>query len=515
MHTQDRATRRIGGARLALALLLGATSLPAAAAPWLPVGDRVLRNDVEILAAHGLIDHLVMSWPIPKGQFEQLRDNPALEQQLAEKPEYVRRAAQRVLAYLDAGEVTRVASLRVTNAPAVVRDFGTSARNEVDARLGVDYESGNFAASVRVGGMTDVDGTDDADFLPDDSYISYKGWLGLRYYAGWVEQWYGPGAISSLMWSNNARPLPKIGFMRDNPKAFDTPLLHWLGPFQINGFLGYYDENRIDDNVMLGSLRFTINPLPGFEMSIMRSSQFCGDRNGQEVNGRTCNPFTAAFEVWNKDGDANETNDQANPVEMKYTHQFKNVAVSPYIQTMNEDTPPFVHSYSSHLFGLAFTGPWGLAGGSWNLTAEFTDSIATYAMFGFNRRIHGLAYSNTGYLDGFRYRGRSQGFSLDSDSQLGSLALMLVDSKGWNYRLVYHYVSISTEQLQAQENRPENTAFRNVVSRIPRQWNELNAGLSMPLGKLSLEMLVRVRDENPPADIGDQFEAELGMSYRF
>ena len=42
-------------------------------------------------------------------------------------------------------------------------------------------------------------------------------------------------------------------------------------------------------------------------------------------------------------------------------------------------------------------------------------------IFSFGNVYHGYAYNNYDYPDGMRYRGRTLGFSLDSDSRLASL----------------------------------------------------------------------------------------------
>ncbi len=56
----------------------------------------------------------------------------------------------------------------------------------------------------------------------------------------------------------------------------------------------------------------------------------------------------------------------------------------------------------------------------------------------------GFAYNNYDYVDGMRYRGRTLGFSLDSDSRLASLQASWIDNHDWTYTLTYHHAWISS-----------------------------------------------------------------------
>ena len=65
----------------------------ARATPWAEVGDIQLRSDIQVLAAAGLIDNVTMQWPMPWGGIiASLGKVDSLDGQ----PEYVREAAERV-----------------------------------------------------------------------------------------------------------------------------------------------------------------------------------------------------------------------------------------------------------------------------------------------------------------------------------------------------------------------------------------------------------------------------------
>lgn len=482
-------------------LIFLTSPLQGLAQPWVEVGDRALRSDIEILAAHGLIEGLTTTWPIPAGQLKGLFNNERLQYQ----PEFVRRAAERVMAYLRGRQtVDGVADVRVTNSPGLVRDFGTLARDQADARIGADWNGENAFARVRVGAQTRFSGEQKVAAM--DGTVVSAVWNNVNFYAGWVDQWYGPGWDSSLILSNNARPFPKIGFMRDNPTAFETPWLSWLGPWQVNGFIGLLDGPRVTTDTAMAGLRVTVEPIDGLEIALARMTEFCGA-------GHPCSPLNAAFHFRNQKNSVNQTNDEAS-IEAKGTINAGSLIISPYFQVMNEDNGPFNHADTSHLVGSSFAAPIGDRGAHWRVTTEYTDSVATLKVFG-GTVVHGSSYNNAGYVDGFRYRGRTIGFSLDSDSRLASVIGMVTDSSGWTYRAAYRFAKISTPQLAAKQ---AGGGSFNAVTSVPVTINEGELGLSVPFHWGTVDFAVRGQDGLPTAvqgSSGEKLAAELGVLYRF
>ncbi len=488
----------------AIAMLLAVTLVcPVAnAAPWLNVGDRGLRSDVELLASHGLITGLVTTWPIPAGQLEPLLDRDVLAEQVT----HVRRAAARVLdhiGYPQSSAIRPVLDVRLAESVNLVRGFGQLARSEVDVRAGADWQNNHFAVTLRAGVQSERDGEQRAESL-DGTYLNAL-WGNLQFYGGWADQWYGPGSNSSLILSNNARPFPKIGLMRNNPEAFESRWLRWMGPVQINFFVGLLDGPRIDSNTLISALRFAMSPVENLEFVITRMAQFCGANH-------PCRPVNVAFSFSNDDENPNDPNEQST-VEFKYHGRAGALSISPYAQLMNEDTGPFAHSTTSYLGGVSLAAPWGERGMHWRVTAEYADSVSTRNWFSFGKREYGIAYNNFGYADGTRYRDRTLGFSLDSDSKLFSMDALLVDARGWQYRLAYHNVRISTPQLALMQ---ANAGFiRNVVSAEPVQYDQVEAGLSVPWRRWSFGLSLRAQDDQIQQGQGSDVSLEGGFSYSY
>jgi hypothetical protein len=493
-----------GAPLLVLATLLG-TGTARSDEAWLPAGDEALRSDVEILAAHGLVDGPTTTWPIPAGAILSKLDQPdALQGQ----PEYVQLAAQRVLAKLTRDDhpdgPEGFADLKFTNQPQTIRTFDDSARNQSDVSAGLDWASDWANAQLQVGDQSQING-EQSKFAADGSYVSVHFW-NLLAYAGLVDVWQGPGWESSLSLSNNARPFPKFGIMREDPHAFDTPWLSWLGPWQINFLGGVLDDDRIASDTLYFSLRATIMPVNGLELTVSRNLMVCG-------SGHDCNPLGSFFHFQNTESDPNNDADSAT-IEIKYSYAFGPVIVSPYAQFYNRDNGPFTHSLTSHLVGASFAGPFGDAGSQWRVTGEYTNSIPTTNFLG-GPDVNGAAFNTERFPgDGFHFEGRSLGFSLDSDSRLLSLVGSVTDTRGWVYRLAYYHANVNTSQL-ADGDAFDSPFSKNFVSAEPVKINEIEAGLKVPLKQVDLGFTLSGQDQQAFPNHGATGLGEVDISYKF
>ncbi|WP_044562747.1 capsule assembly Wzi family protein [Azospirillum sp. B4] len=476
--------RRLAGA---LFFLLGTTGW-AAASPWGEVGDTQLRADIEVLATAGLIDGVTTPWPLPWTALV-----PALKAaDLDAQPPQVQAAALRVL-----GRAMRenrpgfgtTASVDVASAPALVRGFDSLGRGDGQTQVALSYSSSAVSARLAVGGYTQTFHTGATKLALDDSYLAVKAGDALVY-GGWLTHWWGPGWISALSLSNNARPMPQVGIQRLDTSPSTWPVLEWLGPWQAEFFLGLLDGPRLQRNTVFDALRITVNPAPGLEIGLARTGQICGQ-------GHTCDP-AQYFQLNNSPTDVNKTNDEG-VVDIKYGLEVWGVPVQAYMQLMNEDSSPVTHSGTSHLFGATVFVP--VAGQPLRLTVEYADSISTTNVFSFASRIYGFSYTNGGYPDGMRYRGRTIGFSLDDDSRLLSLQGSWRDADGWTYELTLHHAVIGTAQ----------SAGANIVSPVPVKVNILEGRLSLPFRHVTLDLRGSVQDDQARPDHGFQPAVEAAL----
>jgi hypothetical protein len=484
-------------------VLAGAMAAAAGAGPWAEVGDPRLKSDIELLAAAGVIDNVTMQWPIPwTGIMGRLNQHSAL----IDQPDFIRAAADRVKKAGRREFRLHRAHLSytfdVTNDPATVRTFGALGRQYMQGHLAYDYLWEDTALHVSVGTKS-LDKRDRQALVLDESYIAQR-IDGVVVYAGLKTHWWGPGWMSAMSLSNNARPLPQIGISRVETTPFRSPWLSWLGPWQIEAFGGVLNGPRIDHKTGFIGVRFGFSPIDHLEVGISRITELCGEHH-------PCRP-SDYFNPLNDPTHINSTNDEAT-IDIKYGSTIGSFGYEVYVQAMNEDTNPLIHSGSSRLGGATlwapFDTPWGDVTG--RLTFEYADSYATNDLWG-NGFQHGFAYNNGGYLDGMRYRDRTLGFSLDSDSRLISLEAAVIDASANSLSLTWHRAEISSPELAAMP-----FPWVNVVSNAPVTLNIAEARLTVPVEfadyNAKIDIVGRVQDDQPRPKRGATAALELALTF--
>jgi hypothetical protein len=491
-----KGARQRHGARVLAAGILCAAAAAfrvgvAEASPWAEVGDAQLRSDIQLLAAAGAVNDITTQWPLPwAGLLESLDRPDALKGQ----PANVRAAARRVLdaaqAALRVGELHSSAEVDLTNQPSLVRGYDGMGRERAQVTIYNEIMMNSTAIRLAVGGELSDWGHGKGDFKPDGSYIAQT-LGGAVFYAGYLSHWWGPGWISALGLSNNARPFPQIGLQRLSTSRSTIPVVSWLGPWQAEFLVGVLDGPRIDSNTLYSGLRISISPFHGLELSAARTEEFCGEHH-------PCKPIAYYFNLTNEGGHANHVNDEGE-LSIHYIGMLGRTAYEAYMQLMNEDSNPIAHSGTSHLFGASMWIPvWDRTA---RITAEYADSVATYNIFSFGRYMYQTAYTNTDYVDGMRYRGRTLGFSLDTDSRLASLQASWDNDRNWTYTLTYDHAQIGTP----------HTGTANIITPTPVTVNLGEARLRLPFSWGSVDLAARVQDDQPRPDHGYLFSFESGL----
>ena len=340
----------------------------AGAGPWAEAGDAQLRSDIEVLAAAGVVDNVTTQWPLPwGGVLSRLGAPGALDGQ----PGYVRDAAARVLAAgmsdTEAHTLKASASLDATNAPDVVRGFDAEGRQDFQGQMTLEYQWDTTALHIAAGaqstgrsdlwtiqaanaeiGNLPLPGTpiaplalaagakttghkDKQIMLLDGSYVAQR--IGnVVVYAGSITHWWGPGWISALSLSNNARPFPQVGITRIDTAPFSSPWLSWFGPWQFEFVAGWLDGPRVAKNTLWDGLRFTVNPLPGLEIGVARTEELCG-------TGHPCKPIAEWANFYNNRQHPGVDNGEGN-IDIKYSGILARHPFEIYMQLMNEDSNP-------------------------------------------------------------------------------------------------------------------------------------------------------------------------------
>jgi hypothetical protein len=483
-----------------------------AASPWAEVGDAQLRSDIEVLAAAGLIDNVTTQWPLPWGGVLYRLDTSG---SLEFEPDYVRAAAERVEQKgqdaIAADRVNYGLAADSTNLPDVVRGFDALGREDAQGQISGEWMGESDAVRLQIGAQS-LDRFDHQTLLLDGSYAMHR--LGnALLYAGYITHWWGPGWDTALSLSNNARPFPQVGITRMDTTPFSSPWLAWLGPWQAEFLVGVLDGPRLARNTLFDGTRVSINPFPGLEFALARSQELCGSNQPATAyfNGiHPCKPFAEYFNVTNDPSHPSASKDEID-LDLRYTNRFGDISYALYTQEMNRDTGPFVHSDTSHLFGASAWVPmWGTAV---RLTAEYADTISTQDFFSFNKDFYGQTYWDYKYQDGWQYRGRTLGSSLDTDSRLASFHASWPGGGSWTYTLSYYRASIGSPNTPTMDS-PVVAAGANRVSATPVTIDIGEARVHFPFEQLSLDLGVRLQDDQPRPDRGFAAAGEIALAYR-
>jgi len=487
---------------LATALFIIATPV-LHAAPWAQTGDSALRSDIETLASAGVINDLTMQWPLP---WDRILSRLSKDDALANQPSWVQDAARRLKARASlemTPDTTGVSGwVDATNDPDVVRGFDALGRQNAQGQAILDWNGDATAVRLAVGAQSH-NRLDDQSLMMDGTYIAHQ-FSGAAVYAGWLTHWWGPGWISALSESNNARPIPQIGISRIGSEPFQTQWLHWLGPWQAEFFIGMLDGPRLARNTVLDGLSVSFNPLPGFQWGFERMDQACG-------SGHPCDLPKSWFDPQNNPTHPSKTNDELD-LDFSYSHNIGDVTLSAYMQLMNEDSNPFWHSGTSHLFGLTAWVPVGAT--RVRITAEFTDSIATANMFSFGDYAYGFAYNDGKYLDGMRYRGLATGFSLDSNSKLLTLQAAWTGWYDINWTLSYHHAQVGDMVEVAPVGGGYVYSTINPLTTAPVSMDIGEARASFPLGRdFTIDASARYQTDQLRPAHGGEAAVEARLSY--
>ncbi|WP_419814793.1 capsule assembly Wzi family protein [Glacieibacterium sp.] len=479
-------------------LLIGAG---AGASPWAEVGDRQLRQDVEMLKAAGVIRGPINSWPLPWAQIDNgiaaFGDRPL--------PPHLAAALRRVEALSDLAQQRTVYEIRAnaTNDTQLVRDFGGGAREKADVSVRASHDLGSVYVSYGIGYRNGERGK---DFNFEPSYIAVK--LGnWALYGGYVEQWYGPGHDGALLFSNSARPFPKIGFKRLSPGPINLPVLRWLGPIRFEAFGGVLTEKRDFDNPAVIGMKLGFEPIRGLEIGLNRALQLCGAN-------RPCKPKTigkALIGFGNEDntGTFNEPGNQIAGFDISFTRNIMGVTTQLYFEGEAEDEDNFIIEQYARLGGLALSGALGKNGASWSANFEYTDTLGS-KLFG-GRKYPGSLYNQFIYVDGFTYKRLPIGYSLDSDSRNFTVSGAVNDTANRRW-----YGSVRSAKINLTEVGPfyAGGPLRNRISSNTETVQIATAGVELPTQYGDIKIEGRLQNDAPNTPDSSKLHPAIEVGFR-
>ena len=378
---------------------------------WAPPGDAALRGDLALLVDRRRIELPLSAWPISR---EDLQHQVALANDTGDWSPAESAALARIEAWIDSERredgVEATTHVAAALRPVKFRTFDATPRAPGEMGVAVDWETDRWFGNVQATGVSTPG--DGQRLRPDGTYIgSYLG----RWYlsAGWIDRWWGPGREGSLILSTNARPMPGISFDRATSVPFESRWLQWIGPWTYSMFLSQMEGGRQDvSKALFFGQRFTFRPLFGLELGISRTAQFCGTGRRCDLNSFK-NMLIGSDNATQNVSARDEPGNQMGGFDARWTPS-RRWPLALYTQWIGEDQQqgiPFKY------LGLIGAESWlGMRSGSQlRIHLEFADTACSWYR---STPIFGCSYIQHIFnAEGYRFRGRSIGHSIDADGR--------------------------------------------------------------------------------------------------
>lgn len=456
-----------------LCVLLGAAT--AHADPWLAPGDELLRSDVLRLADEGILRGPVTTWPLSWPDIA--RDvngqtGAGLDDGTAAALMRVQRQARAAANFGFAGTGIRVSG---SHEPALLRSFDDTPREEGEIELRTGWLGERLAINLEADLVADAD--DGRKTRLDGSYLGVN--IGnFMFSAGYMDRWWGPGWDGSLILSTNARPIPSFTIERNYTDAFKSPLLSWIGPWRASIAVGEAEDHDVAvPGVRFLAARVNFRPRPWLEFGLTRTAQWCG-------GGRACGLDTFARLVLGRDnrgdgvGADDEPGNQMAGYDMRLRSPWRRLPLAFYTQWIGEDEAGGLPSKFMGQVGLESWGNSPL--GAWRLRGEFSDTTCSFtrAMPQFE-----CGYRNSLYPQGYSYRGRPIGHSMDNDSRMYSVGAILARDGGDHFSLTVKRVELNRDGgIHAISAIPVDVDDVELRARRGFRLGQISAGLGYETG---------------------------------
>ncbi len=503
MHGQQQPYSRV------FVFLFLAATTNAMAEPWLAPGDVRLRSDIQLLSDAGVIDVPVTTWPLVWSDIAQGIDSSSVNRELTSgEAAALRRVRSRLRLERRSDEFAFKGYAAMANDPRRLRTFDNSAREKKELQSSMAWMGKRFAVKLQGQLVEDDDGNTDAR---NDGTYAGAVFGNTMLSIGWMDRWWGPGWEGSLAYSSNARPIPTIALERRLSTPFKTKWLSWIGAWRAIVSYGKLEHDRAVSDANLLGFRFVARPFNDFEFAVTRTAQWCGD-------GRPCDADSLWQVIKGKSnlGDEgvsrnDEPGNQLAGFDLRWNSPLYDAPYAFYMQGYAEDELDSRPSEWMILYGLEGWGDLRWADFAYRWHFEATNTAVATRLKNASRWVsqrYNIAYNNSFYPTGYRFRGEVIGHAMDGDGKMFSLGLLLVEPDGDNWDILLRAVEI---------NRNGDPEPAHSISATPQDiWNaEISRTTDTRFGQFRLRAGYQWRDDDATGDSDTDFDVELQWQFDF
>lgn len=448
------------------------SALSVNAEPWLDTRDPWLRADLELLAREGIIKTPITTWPLPWAPIIkdlELASRTDLDESIL--PVFLR-VKRKARLETDTETSNKYLSVKAGNQSKILRHFGDDRREKGEITSKLSGMSKSFAWNIEA--TKAFDPIDSEEERLDNSYLATI-WGNWIVSIGAQERWYGPGWDSSLILSNNARPVPAISIQRNYSDAFETPWLSWIGAWSLNAFAGQLESDRYVSHAKLLGMSVSIKPFDSLEIGLRRTAQWGGE--GRPENASSF--FDMLIGLDNCDEGNLDCSDQSNEpgnqlagLDVTWTIPTESNLGTVYGQMIGEDEAGYAPSRKFYQFG--YKNIYVLRDFLLTSYLEYADTENEYAP--------NVTYNNGIYQTGYRSHGRSIASTYDNDTQSLALGIIASHKNGDRYKF----------RLSSVDMNFDGTGL-HTISQAAVSFNQIDVQYQHPTeyGLLGIELSVK------------------------
>jgi hypothetical protein len=390
------------------------------ASAYVGTQDKQLHYDLQTLVEWGYLDAAVSTFPVPwKGVSAGLSELSAQGMPFRPQQAYLRLSHY---LYLNKQQQNRrFITLQGASDDVRFRSFDDGVESTNKISISSEFYSGRWSGQVAVS----YTNSGPSSSYYDNSFIAYQfGDWNLR--VGSIDQWWGPTQSSSLIMSNNTRPVKAVAFSRSVNTQSKSRWLSWMGPWYFTTQMGQFEKDRAVPNVDVLMNRFNARPLKGLEIGLSWVAMWGGKGSGEGFK-----EFIELVTFQNVcpndigDCDPSQNSKRGNHIsgfDISYTAQLFDRPVTFYAQRVGEDSvDDYKITDNANLVGISTY---------WRGAKIFLETSDTNVACSPNEDSFDCYYEHGQYTNGYRTYGRTLGSTFDSDAKQITLGTNIRFSNG-------------------------------------------------------------------------------------